>query len=238
MNIQTFSEQSGLEVKNLQITYPANNRQENTHTPVKDFSFLLPPGQVVALLGPSGCGKSSILQAVAGLLHPAAGEIWWNGQLLSGAKTHVPAWARPFGFVFQDGQLFLHRNVARNLTYGLESHYPGWFFSRKRRQEFSVRTAELLDLVGLPGFENRDIRTLSAGQAQRVALARSLAPSPELILLDEPLSALDTDLRFQLANDLRKIFTRTSTTAIFVTHDPQEAALVADCTIRLSACSN
>ena len=170
-------------------------------------------GQVLALLGPSGCGKSSLLRAVAGLEPLAAGRVAWDGSDLAGVPVH----RRGFGLLFQDGQLFAHRDVAGNVGYGL-ARGPG------RAGE----VARLLDLVGLPGAERRDVATLSGGERQRVALARSLAPRPRLLLLDEPLSALDRGLRERLAGDLRAVLDRTGTTAVFVTHDQDEAFAVAD----------
>lgn len=172
-------------------------------------------GEIVALLGPSGSGKSSLLRAVAGLEPLAEGKIWWRGQEIS----QVPPYRRGFGMMFQDGQLFPHQNVGGNIAYGLVK------LPRSQRRE---RVAQMLELVGLAGFENRPIDTLSGGQAQRVALARSLAPRPGLLLLDEPLSALDKKLRQRLGADIRQVLKKTQTTGMLVTHDPQEAELIAD----------
>ncbi|WP_436231444.1 ABC transporter ATP-binding protein [Arcanobacterium phocae] len=133
----------------------------------------------------------------------------------------MPTHQRNISMVFQDGQLFAHRSVARNISYGLEMAGVG----SSQRDE---RVREMLDLVGLSGYGDRDVATLSGGQAQRIALARSLAPSPHVLLLDEPLSALDKDLRERLAEDLRDILVQAKMTAIFVTHDRMEADAVAD----------
>jgi thiamine transport system ATP-binding protein len=181
---------------------------------VDDVSLTVSAG-VLALLGPSGCGKSTLLRAVAGLEPLAAGAVAYDGVDLA----DVPVYRRRFGLMFQDGVLFPHRTVARNIDYGLR----GW-----GRRERAERVAELLELVGLPGFAARPVATLSGGQAQRVALARALAPSPRLLLLDEPLAALDAALREQLLADLRVIFESTRTPTIFVTHDQSEAYAVAD----------
>ena len=172
-------------------------------------------GEVVALLGASGSGKSSLLRAVAGLEDVAAGEVAWDGR----SMVRVPVHKRGFGLMFQDGQLFEHRDVGSNIAYGLTG------LPRAQRGE---RVREMLELVGLPDFERRRVTTLSGGQAQRVALARALAPVPRLLLLDEPLSALDRALREQLAADVRTILRRGGTTALYVTHDQDEAMTVAD----------
>lgn len=174
-------------------------------------------GEVVALLGPSGCGKSTLLRAVAGLEPPSAGRVAWDGADLVGTPVH----RRGFGLVFQDGQLFPHRDVAGNVAFGLRMR-------RVARAERDARVAELLELVGLAGYGNRRVTELSGGEQQRVALARALAPRPKLLLLDEPLSALDRALREQLAVDLARLLRRTGTTALVVTHDHDEAFTLAD----------
>ncbi|WP_019200398.1 ABC transporter ATP-binding protein [Tsukamurella sp. 1534] len=172
---------------------------------------------VTALLGPSGCGKSTLLRAVAGLEPLAGGAVLFDGADLA----RVPPHRRGFGMVFQDGQLFGHRDVAGNVRYGLERQ--GW-----ARAEARDRVEELLDLVGLPGAGGRPVGELSGGQQQRVALARALAPRPRLLLLDEPLSALDRQLRDRLAGDLRRILREAGTPALIVTHDHGEAVELAD----------
>ncbi|WP_157545024.1 ABC transporter ATP-binding protein [Nocardioides halotolerans] len=182
---------------------------------VRDASLELPDGQVLAVLGPSGCGKSTLLRAVAGLEPLVAGAIAWDGADLSRVPTHK----RGFALMFQDGQLFNHLTVARNIGYAL----------RLRRASGIVdRVGELLALVGLEGYADRLPATLSGGERQRVALARCLAVRPRLLLLDEPLSALDTGLRQRLASDLREILTAEGITALMVTHDHEEAFTVAD----------
>jgi thiamine transport system ATP-binding protein len=182
---------------------------------VVDVDLELPDGQVLAVLGPSGCGKSTLLRAVAGLEPLAAGSVSWDGADLAGVPTH----RRGFALLFQDGQLFPHLTVARNVGYSLRL---------RRAPGASTRVAELLELVGLGGYGDRLPATLSGGERQRVALARALAADPRLLLLDEPLSALDAGLRERLAADLRTILREAGTTALMVTHDHEEAFTVAD----------
>ncbi|WP_295657127.1 ABC transporter ATP-binding protein [uncultured Nocardioides sp.] len=184
---------------------------------VRDVSLALPAGAVLAVLGPSGCGKSTLLRAVAGLEPVASGAISYDGADLGGVPTHH----RGFALMFQDGQLFAHLDVARNVGYALR-------LRRTPRAEVSRRVGELLELVGLAGYADRLPATLSGGERQRVALARALAVEPRLILLDEPLSALDATLRTRLATDLREILRTAGTTALMVTHDHDEAFAVAD----------
>ena len=198
----------GLSVRGLAVTY-------GDLRAVDGVDLEVAAGEVVALLGASGSGKSSLLRAVAGLEDVAAGEVAWAGR----SMVRVPVHKRGFGLMFQDGQLFEHRDVGGNIAYGLIG------LPRARRDE---RVREMLELVGLPGFEQRRVTTLSGGQAQRVALARALAPAPRLLLLDEPLSALDRALREQLATDVRAILREGGTTALYVTHDQDEAMTVAD----------
>ena len=184
---------------------------------VVEVSLDLADGEVLAVLGPSGCGKSTLLRAVAGLETPSAGAIRWDGRDLAGVATH----RRGLALMFQDGQLFNHLTVARNVGYALR-------IRRTRAPEVARRVEELLALVGLEGYGGRLPATLSGGERQRVALARSLAVDPRLILLDEPLSALDAGLRERLAGDLREILRTAGTTALMVTHDHEEAFTVAD----------
>ncbi|MFC6286950.1 ABC transporter ATP-binding protein [Nocardioides sp. GCM10027113] len=182
---------------------------------VVDVSLDLPTGEVLAVLGPSGCGKSSLLRAVAGLEPTGGGRTCWDGEDVTGVPTH----RRGFALMFQDGQLFNHLTVGRNVAYPLRL---------RRARGTDARVAELLDLVGLAGYADRLPSTLSGGERQRVALARSLAGEPRLLLLDEPLSALDAGLRQRLAADLRRILREAGSTALMVTHDHEEAFTVAD----------
>jgi thiamine transport system ATP-binding protein len=182
---------------------------------VRHASLELADGHVLAVLGPSGSGKSTLLRAVAGLEPTASGRICWDGADLARVPTHK----RGFALMFQDGQLFGHLSVARNVGYALRL---------RRTPRAADRVRELLALVGLEGYGDRLPATLSGGERQRVALARSLAVSPRLLLLDEPLSALDAGLRERLAVDLRDILRTAGTTALMVTHDHEEAFAVAD----------
>jgi len=182
---------------------------------VRDATLRLPDGQVLAVLGPSGCGKSTLLRAVAGLEPLVGGSVAWDGADLARVPTHK----RGFALMFQDGQLFNNLTVARNVGYALRL---------RRAAGIETRVDELLALVGLEGHADRLPATLSGGERQRVALARCLAVRPRLLLLDEPLSALDTGLRQRLATDLRAILTHEGTTALMVTHDHEEAFTVAD----------
>jgi thiamine transport system ATP-binding protein len=186
-------------------------------TAVDDVSLDLATGHVLAVLGPSGCGKSTLLRAVAGLEPVASGSIAWDGTDLAGTPTH----RRGFALMFQDGQLFAHLTVARNVAYALR-------LRRTPSARMAARVGELLELVGLAGYDERLPGTLSGGERQRVALARALAVEPRLILLDEPLSALDATLRERLAGDLRTILRAAGTTALLVTHDHEEAFALAD----------
>jgi thiamine transport system ATP-binding protein len=200
---------TGLSVRGLSMSYdgvPA----------VADAALDLDDGRVLAVLGPSGCGKSTLLRAVAGL-EPATGSVRWHDDDVSHTATHK----RGFALMFQDGQLFPHLTVARNVGYPLR-------LRRTPRREADARVADLLHLVGLDGFGDRLPSTLSGGERQRVALARALAADPRLLLLDEPLSALDAGLRQRLAEDLRRILVEAGTTAVMVTHDHEEAFAVAD----------
>ena len=186
---------------------------------VVDATVEVTDGTVLAVLGPSGCGKSTLLRAVAGLEPTVGGTIAWDGRDLAGVPTHK----RGFALMFQDGQLFGHLTVAGNVGYALRIRRD-----RPTKAAIGVRVEELLALVGLEGYADRLPVTLSGGERQRVALARSLAVEPRLLLLDEPLSALDTGLRERLAGDLRAILRAAGTTALLVTHDHEEAFAVAD----------
>jgi thiamine transport system ATP-binding protein len=186
-------------------------------------SLHLDPGDVVALLGPSGSGKSTLLRIIAGLIDPERGSVHIDGVDM----TTVPTHRRSVGMVFQDEQLFPHLSVSDNVGFGLK-------MAGVPKGERKQRCAEMLELVGLSGFGDRQIDRLSGGEAKRVALARSLAPTPKVLLLDEPLTGLDRDLHDRLALDVAAILRSTGTTALWVTHDPAEATTVADRVVRLS----
>lgn len=174
-------------------------------------------GETLAVIGPSGCGKSTLLRSIAGLERPQSGSITLGGVDLDGVPTH----RRDLGLMFQDHALFPHLDVTHNIGFGPQMQ--GW-----SDQRVADRVAELLDLVGLAGFGNRQVDELSGGEAQRVALARALAPSPGLVMLDEPLGSLDRVLREQLTAELRQVFLALEVTALHVTHDQAEAFALAD----------
>jgi len=179
--------------------------------------------EVVALLGPSGSGKSTLLRVVAGLVSVDHGSVAIDGDDV----TSLPTYRRGVGMVFQDDQLFGHLDVAANVAFGLRMRGDG----ASNRAE---RVGELLDLVGLAGFQHRRVDNLSGGEAKRVALARSLAPSPRVLLLDEPLTGLDRELHDRLLDDLGDIMRAARTTSLLVTHDVDEASAIADRVVSLS----
>jgi len=203
-----------LEVRQLQVRY------EGAPQPaVRDVSLGLRAGDIGVLIGPSGCGKTTLLRAVAGLEPVSAGEILLDGEVVSRAGRQLPPEARRIGMVFQDYALFPHLDVAGNVAFGI-AHLD----ADRRRQ----RVREVLELVGLQGSEERYPHELSGGQQQRVALARALAPQPRLLLLDEPFSNLDVDLRERLAHEVRTILKEAQATALLVTHDQLEAFAIGD----------
>ncbi len=199
-----------LEVHDVDVTYPDGT------VAVRGVSVGVEQGSVLSLLGASGSGKSTLLRGIAGLEDVTAGQVLLDGENIAGVPVH----RRNIGMVFQDGQLFPHRNVGRNISYGLEmAGVP-----KDQRKE---QIDKMLSLIDLDGYAERPIRSLSGGQAQRVALARTLAPEPKVVLLDEPFSALDRGLRATLAPQVRDILARTNTTAVHVTHDHTEARAIA-----------
>ena len=203
-----------LNVSNLCIRYPGASGAA-----VDGVTLGLRAGDIGVLIGPSGCGKTTLLRAVAGLERVSAGSIAIERETVSAATTHVPAELRRIGMVFQDYALFPHLDVGRNVAFGL-NHLP--------KAERASRTAEVLELVGLAHMGSRYPHELSGGQQQRVALARALAPKPRLLLLDEPFSNLDVDLRERLAHEVRAILKAAGATALFVTHDQLEAFAIGD----------
>ncbi len=187
-------------------------------TPVlQGIRFTVAAGEIACLLGPSGCGKTTLLRIIAGLEQPERGRVQFAGQDI----THEPPHRRGFGLMFQDYALFPHRNVAENIAFGLRMQGAA-------PKDIERRVGEMLALVNLTGFDRRRMHELSGGEQQRVALARSLAPRPRLLLLDEPLGALDHTLRAGLLSELRAILKELGLTSVYVTHDQQEAFAVAD----------
>src|SRR2546427_3550178 len=185
------------------------------------LSFTVESGRILALLGPSGCGKTTTLRLIAGFETPDEGRIAIAGQTVADAerRVHIEPEARGVGVVFQDYALFPHLTVTQNVASAL---------GRASRSNRRARVAQILDLVGLTDFAERYPHELSGGQQQRVAVARALAPEPALVLLDEPFSNLDADLRAQMRDEVEKVLRATGTTAIFVTHDQEEAFTIAD----------
>jgi len=186
-------------------------------TVLDGIDLTVTPGEVVVLLGPSGCGKTTLLRAVAGLEPTVAGTISWGGEDLAGVPPHE----RGFGLMFQEQVLFPHRDVAGNVGFGLR-------MAGMPEVLRAERVGRVLDLVGLSGYGQRSVATLSGGEAQRVALARSLAPGPRLLMLDEPLGSLDRALRDRLVDELGLLLRRLGQAAIHVTHDHDEAFALAD----------
>jgi ABC-type Fe3+/spermidine/putrescine transport system ATPase subunit len=184
---------------------------------LRDVTFQADEGEIVCLLGPSGCGKTTLLRLIAGLEPADAGQVRFAGRSLD----ELPVHQRGFGLMFQDLALFPHKDVAANVAFGLR-------MQRLPRRQVQARVEEMLALVGLGGYGQRRVYELSGGEQQRVALARSLAPGPRLLMLDEPLGSLDRALREELMNELRAILKRVHVTALYVTHDQQEAFAVAD----------
>ena len=190
-----------------------------SHQVVRQLSLQLEKGQIGCLLGPSGCGKTTVLRCIAGFEPLAAGRIRLDGAIVSGGGIDLPPERRRIGMVFQDYALFPHLTVAENIAFGLRG---------ERASARQARVGELLALVGLAEHGRKYPHEMSGGQQQRVALARALAPRPSLLLLDEPFSNLDVELRERLSHEVREIIKATDTTAILVTHDQHEAFAVAD----------
>lgn len=224
-DISGFSdEQNWLTVRGAFKTYATRP------TPVqalRGVDLTVPRGSFTAILGSSGCGKSTLLKIIAGIDRQDDGEVRLAGALLSNNGVHLPPERRDIGIVPQEGALFPHLSVASNVGFGLRS-WRGNPLSLRARRERAERVAELLELVGLADYAKRRPDELSGGQQQRVALARALAPSPKLILLDEPFSALDAGLRAELRMEVRDLLRTTNTTAVLVTHDQEEALSLAD----------
>ena len=184
---------------------------------LRGISLSIKRREFVTLLGPSGCGKTTTLRIIGGFEQPDSGDVFFDGKRLN----DVPPYQREINTVFQRYALFPHLNVAENIAFGLH-------IKKLSRDEIKRKTAEMLELVGLRGFENRDVTSLSGGQQQRVAIARALVCEPRVLLLDEPLGALDLKLRKDMQIELKRIQQRTGITFIYVTHDQEEALTMSD----------
>jgi len=198
-----------IELRQLHKRFP-------TATPADHLDLTIEEGEFFTLLGASGSGKSTILRMIAGLETPTSGRILFRGEDI----TERPPWKRPFGMIFQQYAIFPHLNVAQNVQYGLGRS--------ARRRDGARLTRELLALVGLPGYEQRSVHQLSGGEQQRVAIARALATSPQVLLLDEPLSALDERIRRDMQTELRALQRKTGMSFVYVTHDQEEALTMSD----------
>ena len=205
-----------LEIKNIKKTY-------DNQLLLKGVSFKVEQGETVCLLGPSGSGKSTLLNIISGLEKPEEGQVLWNGNDL----REIPVHKRQFGLMFQDYALFPHRNVVENVAFGLR-------MKGLTKKEIDENVRDSLRQVNMENFAHRRVTDLSGGEQQRVALARALAPRPRLLMLDEPLGALDRALREQLTGELRNLLHHTGIPAIYVTHDQEEAFTIADRLILLS----
>ena len=210
-----------IELDHISLTYP------NAAAPaLQDLSLRVEAGALLSILGPSGCGKTTVLRVIAGFERPQRGQVMIAGHPVCDERHWVPPEERGVGMVFQDYALFPHLTVAQNVAFGL----------RRQEKAAAARTvAETLSLVGLAGLEGRYPHELSGGQQQRVALARALAPKPVVVLLDEPFSNLDPDMRGQMREEVQAILHRTGTTAVVVTHDHDEAFAMADCVVVLNS---
>ena len=200
-----------------------SKQYSRTATPaVQNVNLTLYQGDILGLLGPSGCGKTTLLRMIAGFEQPQSGIITINGRVVAAKNDWMPPEQRNVGMVFQDYALFPHLTVAKNIAFGL--HNSG----KKSSTQINYQVMEALELVGLSGLQSRYPHELSGGQQQRVALARALAPSPALVLLDEPLSNLDVQVRIRLRQELRDILKNAGASGIFVTHDQEEAMAISD----------
>lgn len=207
----------------LQLSEVSKRFPSSTVSAIDNVSFTLDEGEILGLLGPSGCGKTTLLRMIAGFEKPSSGSIELAGRMVADARAFIPPEKRDTGMVFQDYALFPHLTIAENIAFGLKNKRE-----RIATLEMQKRVGEILHLVGLDGLEKRYPHQLSGGQQQRVALARALAPKPSLILLDEPLSNLDVQVRQRLRHEIRHILKATGISAIFVTHDREEAMAICD----------
>ncbi len=206
-----------IDLKNISVSFDGQ--------PIlKDLNLYIRDGEFITLLGPSGCGKTTTLRIIAGFLEPDSGEVIFEGKVING----VPAYKRQVNTIFQRYALFPHLNVYENIAFGLKQQ-------KKSKQEIRSTVEEMLALVNLKGFEKRNINSLSGGQQQRVAIARALAVKPRVLLLDEPLGALDLKLRKDMQVELKNIQKRLGITFIYVTHDQEEALSMSDTIVVMNA---
>jgi iron(III) transport system ATP-binding protein len=214
---------SELRVENLRKVFPPTKGTPLAKAAIDDVSFTIAAGEIVVLLGPSGCGKTTTLRCVAGLEHPTSGRIIIGGTMYTDPQSGVlvPPRARNLGMVFQSYAVWPHMTVRQNVAYPLKARGVP-------KREQAKATEEALALVELSAYADRPVTQLSGGQMQRVALARSMVYQPQILLLDEPLSNLDAQLRLRLRDDLRRIIKRVGLTALYVTHDQQEAVVLGD----------
>lgn len=206
-----------VEINNLSFRYAQNSREV-----IRDFNLSIEKGEIIGILGESGCGKSTLLRLIAGLEVPTTGALRIDKKEIFNQSSFLPAEKRGIGMVFQDYALFPHLTVAQNILFGLHG-YP--------KKERIQRLQEMLKLVSLTDFAERYPHELSGGQQQRVALARALAPRPSILLMDEPFSNLDADLKGKIRKELKQILKKENMTCIFVTHDREDVQAICDRTI-------
>ncbi|MNH95261.1 Fe(3+) ions import ATP-binding protein FbpC [compost metagenome] len=203
----------------FEMTHVSFHYGKGSESVLRDFSMQLDQGEVVGILGQSGCGKSTLLRLISGLEEPASGRIVINGTTMVDERVFVQPEVRGVGMVFQDYALFPHLTVSQNITFGLH---------RLSKAERTERLQAMLELVQLKGLEKRYPHELSGGQQQRVAFARALAPEPAILLMDEPFSNLDADLKGKIREELRQLLRAANITSILVTHDKEDAVAICD----------
>ncbi|WP_274309282.1 ABC transporter ATP-binding protein [Solibacillus daqui] len=208
-----------LSIENLCFSYPS--AKEET---IQSFTISIEKGDVISILGRSGSGKSTILRILAGLEYASKGSFCINDEVIFDSKTFIQPEKRDIGMVFQDYALFPHMTVGKNILFGI---------AHLAKEDRRKRLKEVLELVEMEDYENRYPHQLSGGQQQRIAIARALAPNPRLLLLDEPFSNLDTELQVKIRKELRDILKRANITSIFVTHDEDDAHVIADFIVKL-----